>query len=261
MPRLPACFGLGVLFAGLLLVACGLEASGTSAGGVGSDGGGGGVPVPDASSGGHPDGGAPEAATLYPSCKALKAAYPSARSGPYAIDPGAGAVTTYCDMDYGDGDGWTMIEATSDGAGPIGLTVAGAGDVIAPGNRKYMSEANMKALAVISHQVHVRTHGDTGDSITSVPDTTPIINLRAGELANRGLENRSTNDQVAPWMGRNANKDRLGFSGTLDPAVRYPSIYWAQNNAQGVHLRTDLSVWNYNGGDTRNNLPMDVFLH
>ena len=94
------------------------------------------------------------------SCKALLAAFPSASSGTYVIDPdGTGSIAAfdaYCDMDF-DGGGWTLIMATNS-LGTDNQTVG----VVAPSSGSHLALGPTVALAAmgVSSQIHIRSHAN-----------------------------------------------------------------------------------------------------
>ncbi|WP_394837501.1 hypothetical protein LVJ94_11395 [Pendulispora rubella] len=195
---------------------------------------------------------------LLPSCNELHKDVPALPNGVYLMSPdGESDVTAYCDMAY-DGGGWTLILATTNDSGPDDLTPASSKEEIAPGKKKYMSPDRMKALAARSSQVHVRESGKPDQSITSTRDSEPITNLRKGLLANAGMESLGTAAQVARWTGVFANDKTLGFSCAITD--KYPAIYWACGNNEGMHLVRQLSVWKHEGESPNKNIAMDVFV-
>ncbi|MBN9164703.1 MAG: hypothetical protein BGO98_33570 [Myxococcales bacterium 68-20] len=172
-------------------------------------------------------------------CAEIHTADPLAVDGTYLIDPdGPGpqpSATVYCDM---TGGGWTLVMA-SHSLGPSAQTVA---STVLPGSGTYLPGRLARALATASTQVHVRSAGAAATrSITSVPETLPIQNLRTGHLLNADSPFRGASDDVsAMWTGPlAADASYLWHSCGVAPfgtVGSYPDIYWACNNGDGFHL-------------------------
>ena len=200
------------------------------------------------------------------SCKTLKTNFATLATGTYRIDAdGAGAIApfdAYCDMTFDDGagagiGGWTLIESIAGKLGPMG----GAEGAVAPGTSTYLPLATMEALAMGGTQVHLRSTGLAAtESITSKANMEPIVNLRAGYLANEGLLNFTPQEQTDRWTGTFAVTDRLGFSCATAGNVAWPNIYHACGNPIGVHVIGDHARWDWQNGNTTLNLDMEVYV-
>lgn len=193
-------------------------------------------------------------------CNTLHAAFPAAITGIYYIDldgaGGADPFKAYCDFDFDNG-GWTLLESFTGLAGPSGA--AQAAEVL-PGTSTYLDVVTAKALATLSSQVHVRsTNQQAAESITSTADSTPILNLRQGLLLNEGLSAAGAAAQTALWTGPLADQSHLSFNCNT-ASVAYPSVYWACGNGNGMHLISTHARWTWQGGNTNNNVDMEVYV-
>jgi hypothetical protein len=199
-------------------------------------------------------------------CKGIKTDIAGTVTGTYLIDPdgAAGAITpfaAYCDMTFDDGNGggaggWTLIESTSGKLGPDAL----AEGLVAPGSAAYLPLATMISLANGASQVHIRSTGLAAtESVTSKANMEPITNLRLGAVVNTGLEGLTPAEQVDRWTGIFAIADRLSF-GCATNSQAWPGVYWACGNGSGLHLVTNNSRWDWQGGDTTQNLDLEVYV-
>lgn len=217
------------------------------------------------------------------SCRALHAVRPALPSGIYTIDPdGAGPVEAqpvFCDMVF-DGGGFTLIFSSIAGADSI-FAPGDAGSDASPDAAYYLRPPApgalgafkgefVKPLAEGATQVHIRTPfeadagadgGDAWITSTVLADgglTLPIMNLRSLKVlnANAGLA-------YDFWTGPNAIAARLGYqaSGGCSPvdSAPYPMIYWACNNAAGLHIDITKARWVY-VTETSPNEAMEVYV-
>jgi cysteine-rich repeat protein len=180
-------------------------------------------------------------------CAEILATAPTAANGTYFIDPDAAGGTivsarVYCDMTNG---GWTLLMA-SNSLGPDRQTVSAT---VLPNSGTYLPATFAQALATAGSQVHIRTAGAAATrSITSVANTLPIQNLRAGIVLTANSPFRSTGDSVAAlWTGPFAANAQYLWH-TCGPApfgasAIYPAIYHACNNSGGVHILSTNSGW------------------
>jgi len=184
------------------------------------------------------------------SCKELLASKPSTKSGQYTLDPdGKGtaspAIKTQCDMSYASG-GWTLYYSTTKSApSPTQATT------LSTGSSTQLSAAVIMPLAKISSQVHIRTTGKASTrSVTSKPNTKPILNLRALNILNLG-------HSLSNWAGPMTPATYLWNSCTVSGT--YPKYsYWACGNTGGLHLNKGASQsrWVY----TAANEPMEIYV-
>ena len=202
-----------------------------------------------------------------PSCLSILTSTPGAASGTYTIDPdgSSGSIVpflAYCDMTFDDGNGhvggWTLIEATSGGLGPSGLTPG----LVSTGSGTYMPSATMQVLANLSAQVHVRTPGAAStQSITSVAGGGAITSIVGVLLEDSPDRSPGPGPEHTNWTQgpRSTTARTLDFSCDTS-GNSYPSIFWACGNGNGTHLITVNSRWNWDGGDTTQNINMEAYL-
>lgn len=185
---------------------------------------------------------------LLASCAAVLAERPDAIDGTYRIDVDGAAplppIVVECDMTHG---GMTLIMATA-GRGPALLTES---TTVIPAGASYLPLAHVMSLAAVAHQVHLRTPGafDT-ESITSVADTLPIMNLRMGRVLNADSPFRDDAADVSgTWTGPYAMASRLwntcGVSPVGTDTMSYPDIYHAGCNTDGIHVVAIQSTWSF----------------
>jgi hypothetical protein len=191
--------------------------------------------------------------------------------GAYTIDPDgpAGALPpfrVFCDMGT-DGGGWTLVLARQ--GIPYGeSTIEGE---VTVGSNRHLSTAQVTALAAVSRQVHIRNPGmATTRSITSVPDGLPIRNLRMGLVLNNNMGGVVRNDAESQrnlemhWSGPFAQASRLWFDCGVPPhgseVPRWPAVYWACNNVNGLHLFSNTSSWVWTPGTGTPEERMEVYV-
>ena len=191
---------------------------------------------------------------LLRTCGEIRTATPGATDGLYYVDPdGAGAVAparVYCDMTSG---GWTLVMASN----TLGPDTQVAADTVLPNSGRYLRSPFARALATASSQVHIRTAGAIATrSITSVANTLPIENLRAGLILTNNSPFRGSTASIAVaalWTGPfAANAEYLWHSCGPAPfgvSVSYPAIYHACNNGGGMHLLGATAGWTSAGGE------------
>lgn len=156
-------------------------------------------------------------------------------TGSYTISPTGTPIAVWCDMDF-DGGGWTMYLSTrADGTlWAQGLPV--------PNSALYLASTYAQALAVAGTQVHLRTKDAAATkSVTSVPNATPIVNLR---------NLRDLRGAVSDWTGPYATYSVLSYG--CGAARAYPNSYWAcgYNPGGGLHLlESSTSEWGWNAAD------------
>jgi len=177
--------------------------------------------------------GAPSVCTPMSTCGEIRLATATAADGTYFIDPdgAAGSIAparVYCDMTNG---GWTLVMA-SNRLSPDDQTVS---TTVLPNSGTYLPVAFVRALAISGTQVHIRTAGLVAtQSVTSTPNTGPIVNLRAGQILSRG-------GTAAMWTGPfSAN---MFIADVVLDTLTYPDIYWARGNAAGLHLNSFARGW------------------
>lgn len=193
--------------------------------------------------------------SLPTSCQEIHAAEPSAPTGSYLIDvDGDGplaAFNAWCDMDF-DGGGWTLYYVA------LASNPSPTEGPVAPGIPHYLSLTTVKTLAAGATQVHIRTADEAATrSATSRPNTTPIINLRAGLMLNAGYStNAATKPWVTDWMGAGIDPD-IRMWDTCSTPHPYPYVtYWACNNVRGLHVISGHARWDYQAS----NENMEVYM-
>lgn len=193
------------------------------------------------------------------SCREMKVAVPASVDGTYTIDldgpGGAPPSTVYCDMTFDDGSaagGWTLIESIQVPNGPTKGLTEGAP---LPGTSIYMRVAEVKALAAISTQVHIRTPGlATTQSVTSIPNAAPILHLRAGVMVDVGVD---TIPEHALWTGPYADASHLDFS-CANANAAWPNVYQACGT-DGMHIWLQHARWNWSGGNASLNTAFEIY--
>ncbi|MFK7999984.1 MAG: fibrinogen-like YCDxxxxGGGW domain-containing protein [Polyangiales bacterium] len=138
----------------------------------------------------------------------------------------------WCDMDYSSG-GWTLV-VSSDSAGPRD-SVEGEPT---PGTTRHLSRGNLAPLALGATQVHIRTSGQPDTrSVTSSPDSPPIVNLRAFEMLEVVADGPSDSSS---WRG--PLLDNIGYR--CSPlADTYPAVFHACGNGSGLHWFRGRARW------------------
>jgi len=117
-----------------------------------------------------------------------------------------------------------------------------------------MPLVEMKKFATAATQIHIRTTGDATRSVTSTADTTPILNLRNGIMMNAGTSSGTGSD----WTGPFANTTNLSWSCSAYGGG-WPQTYQCCGT-NGIHIWTLHSRWNWSGGNTSLNEPMQVYV-
>ena len=183
-------------------------------------------------------------------CKWLLDSKPSTASGQYTLDPdGKGTasptIKTVCDMTFASG-GWTLYYSTTKSApAPTQATT------LSTGSSTHLSAAVIMPLAKISSQVHIRATGKASTrSVTSKPNTKPILNLRALNILNLG-------HSLSNWAGPMTPATYLWNSCTVSGT--YPNYsYWACGNSGGLHVNKGASQsrWVY----TAANEPVEIYV-
>jgi len=186
--------------------------------------------------------------TLYQSCKALLAAKPTASDGYYFLTDGSYAFIAYCDMTH-DGGGWTLILDTN----KLGANALSQQFPVLQNSGRAMPVADMKRIATLATQVHVRNAGDTTRSVTSTAESTPIINLRAGMMIN----NNSSTYDGSVWTGPFATDAYMKY--TCARTNAWPIAYQACGT-NGLHIWDAHSRWVWNPVDTTRNEALQVFV-
>ncbi len=191
-------------------------------------------------------------------CKALLAAIPGTVSGTYTLDPDGDnpimPLAAQCDMGF-DGGGWTLIHS----AGGQGVDTMTPG-VVTTNSATYMPLAIMQSMASLSQQVHIRTPANEANaSITSVAGSVPIQNLRLGIYLGFGIAAGDFGSQVAQWTGPYADSGHLGFTCGQNANLPFPVLYWSCGT-DGMHILGNATRWNWSGGNTGLNEPLDTYI-
>jgi len=155
------------------------------------------------------------------------------------------AFTAHCDLSH-DGGGWTLVRASA-GAGTSSSV---EGDPATEANR-HVSTLRWLALAGTSSQVHIRTAGNPGDSITSVPGSSPILRFRQGlSMVDPGPS--CNENPVADWTTPPGSTRLNAFRFSCCPQVgAYPDgVFHACNFSGGMHWLSTYSSWT-GGGSTQ----------
>jgi hypothetical protein len=172
----------------------------------------------------------------------------STGDGYYTVQPDTTPFVVYCDMTFDDG-GWTLIRST-DGGTDARTTTEGT---VTVGSMTHLALTDMQDLADISEQVHIRTTGNAAtESVTTIPDTLPLENLRDGIMLHWGSWS------IDHWSGPLATNYYLGFS-CANWNDTWPAIYQTCGR-QGIHLARQHSRWEWQSGNTSLNLAMEVYV-
>jgi hypothetical protein len=194
------------------------------------------------------------------SCQAILQAGASSGNGTYWIDPDGALPTmesalTDCDMTF-DFGGWTLLVSLANRDGPM---QAHAGPARS-GTSSYAPRPWMQVLTSSATQVHIRTQGQTdpvtGRWITSIPNSLPIQNLRAG----RSMYINPSQDRVADWTGPFATPSKLDTNCNLVISTYPTTIYHACGNGGGLHFTDDFGLWVWAGGSTAPNENMELWV-
>jgi hypothetical protein len=241
-----------------------------------------GAPLPGDSGGGE---GGDAAVGGLVSCKAVKAAVPSAVSGLYTIDPDGAEgplppLSVYCDMEFDNG-GWTLIQSFTGQDSPqlLGNGDVGDGGTILgtpqPGKLGGLTGSVVKALATNGDQVHIRLSfasangADKATWVTSKPsDATPTLVIQ--NLRNLDVLTKGTDGGFDDWTGPKATAEKLawvpmyggGPTTCANPveATKYPSIYWACGNFTSMNLYAPQALCRWRYSPSVQNEPMEVYV-
>jgi hypothetical protein len=124
-----------------------------------------------------------------------------------------------------------------------------------PGTSIYMPVERVKALAAISTQVHIRTPGlATSQSVTSIANRAPILNLRAGMMVDVGFDSTPAHTL---WTGPYADASHLDYSCSNTNAA-WPNVYQACGT-NGLHIWRQHARWSWSGGNASLNTAFETY--
>ncbi len=65
---------------------------------------------------------------------------------------------------------------------------------------------------------------------------------------------------VGQWTGPYATDDHLVFTCGAFSGLTFPTLYWGCGT-NAMHILGPHSRWNWDGGDTSQNVSLDTFIH
>lgn len=174
---------------------------------------------------------------------------PSAFTGLHLVNPdGPGPLPAqylYCDMDFAEG-GWSLIVSSLGDEEWIEGTPTAR-------STGYLSPDAVRAIAQNSSVIHIRTAGVPEDSITSLPDTAPIQNLRTTGALYSGTHGFDSAD----WIGPRVDAVTLDACSTV-PTAAYPEVVFpACTGTTGLSIgRVERARWH--GGSSPDDIHVFV---